>query len=68
MPVRKTVAAFVWLTRIVIAEKRLIRATTLPRAEIAQLVPKFRSGPDRIFHMWPQGGTWFGPDRNHIGL
>ena len=27
------------------------------RAEIAQLVPKFWSGPDRIFHMWPQGGT-----------
>ena len=28
------------------------------RAEIAQLVPKFQSGPDQIFHMWPQGGTW----------
>ena len=25
------------------------------RAEIAQLVSKFRSGPDRILHMWPQG-------------
>ena len=26
---------------------------THSRAEIAKLVPKFRSGPDRIFHMWP---------------
>ena len=31
-----------------------VRGTLGPtRAEIAQLVPKFRSGPDRIYHMWP---------------
>ena len=41
---------------------------TQPRAEIAQFVSKFQSGPDRIFHMWPQGGLWCGPDWNHIGL
>ena len=40
----------------------------LARTEIAQLVSKFRSGPDRIFHMWPQGGTWCGSGCNHIGL
>ena len=40
---------------------------TATRAGIVQLVTKFRSGPDRIFHMWPQGGTWCDSGRNHIG-
>ena len=25
------------------------------RTEIAQLVSKFQTGPDRIFHEWPKG-------------
>ena len=44
------------------------KSLAMSRAEIAQLVSKFRSGPDRIFLMWPQGGTWCDPGRNHIGL
>ena len=39
----------------------IIESSVNFRAEIAQFVSKFRSGPDRIFHMWPQEGTWCGP-------